>query len=65
MAESNISHEKTTEEKKTNDEKEKNTGEEVRRRSLETFAETRKRNLEENPVSSTSSLKKEISLYWK
>ena len=55
---SNVSHEKVTEEKKTNDVKEKSTGEEVRRRSLETFAETRKRNLEENPASSTSSLKK-------
>ena len=57
MAESNIPYEKATEEKKTNDEKEKSTGEEVRRRSLETFAETHKRNLEENPASSTKSLK--------
>ena len=39
---------KATEEKKVNDEKEKNTGEEVRRRSLEFFAEIRKRNPEEN-----------------
>ena len=58
VAESNVSHEKAKEEKKTNDVKEKSTGEEIRRRSLETFAETRKRNLEENPASSTSSLKK-------
>ena len=39
---------KATEEKKVNDEKEKNTGVEVRGRSLEFFAETRKRNPEEN-----------------
>ena len=58
VTESNLSHEKATEEKKTNDVKEKSTGEEVRQRSLKTFAETRKRNLEENPASSTSSLKK-------
>ena len=58
MAESNVSHEKATEEEKTNNVKEKSTGEEVRRRSLETFAETRKGNLEENRASGTSSLKK-------
>ena len=58
MAESNVSHEKATEERNTYDEKEKNAGEEVRQRSLETFAKTRKINLEENPASSTSSLKK-------
>ena len=58
VAESNVSFEKATEERNTNDEKEKNTGEEVRRRSLETFGKTRKINLEENPASSTSSLKK-------
>ena len=58
VAESNVSHEKATEEKKTNDVKEKSTGEDIRQRSLETFAETHKRNLEENPASSTSSLKK-------
>ena len=58
VAESNVSHEKATEERNTNDEKEKNAGEEVRQRSLETFAKVRKTNLEENPASSSSSFKK-------
>lgn len=58
VVELNVSHEKAPEEKNTNDEKEKSTREEVRRRSLRTFTETRERNLEENPASSTSSLKK-------
>ena len=58
MTESYVSNEKATEGKKTNDEQEKSTGGQVRRRSLETFAETRKRNLEKNPAISTSSLKK-------
>ena len=57
VAESNISHEKATEERQTNGGKEKSTEDEVRRRFLETFVETRKRNLEENPASS--------SFYWK
>ena len=43
-----FTHEKATGEMKTNDEKEKNTGEEVKRRSLKTFADTSKRILEEN-----------------
>ena len=38
--------------------REKHCQEEVRQWCLETFAETCKRNLEENPASSTSSLKK-------
>lgn len=46
MTESYVSNEKATEGKKTNDEQEKSTGGQVRRRCLETFAETRKRNLE-------------------
>ena len=58
MAESNVLCEKVAEYNKTNDEKEKSTGEEVRRRSLKTFAGTQKRNPDENPASSTSSLKK-------
>ena len=57
MAESNLSHEKATEKKKSNDGKKNSTGEEIRQRSLKTFLETRKRNLEENPGSSASSLK--------
>ena len=51
-------HMKKQQREKNNDEKKRNTGEEVRRRSFETFAETRKRNLEGNPASSTSSFKK-------
>ena len=57
MAESNLSHEKATEKKKSTDGKKNSTGEEIRQRSLKTFLETRKRNLEENPGSSASSLK--------
>ena len=56
-------HIKKQQEKKTNDKIEKNTGEEIRRRSQKTFAETSKRNLEENLASSTSNLKR--SFHWK
>lgn len=58
MTESNVSHKKTTLEKKTNDKNKKNTGEEIRLRAQKTFAETSKRNLEENLASSISNLKK-------